>query len=63
MHHAYGMSSPTISRLSIAENIAISKGVYLTTWTINICPLVIPHKVLLNTICEKSAISKVNYNY
>ena len=29
-----------------AENIAILKGVYLTIWTINICPLTILYKAL-----------------
>ena len=38
-----------------AENIAISK-VYLTVWTINMCPLTILYKVLLNIAVGKGAI-------
>ena len=36
------------------ENIAIPKRVYLTIWTINICPLTILHKALLNIIYQIS---------
>ena len=48
MHHAFGMSSLITSRLlkcaklqETAEDIAISKGVYLTVSIMNICPLTI----------------------
>ena len=38
------------------QNSAISKGVYLTILTINICPLSILHKALLNNIGGKGYI-------
>ena len=44
-----------------ADNIAMSKGVYLTIWTINICTLTILYKALLKIIGGKGAISNINY--
>ena len=51
---AFGMSSPTTSMQLIAcktdtiERNAFLKVVYLTIWTINICPLSLLYEALLN---------------
>ena len=46
-----------------AKNIVISEGVYLTIWTINICPLTIRYNALLNIIGGKGAIANIKYYY
>ena len=56
------LEPPLYEQLS-AENIAFPKGVYLTIWTINICSLTILHKVLLDIIAGKVAISNIYYHY
>ena len=43
------------------ENIDISKGVYLTMWTINILPLTTLYETLLNIIGGKGAVPNINY--
>ena len=45
------------------ENIAISKGVKLTVWTINICPMTILYKAFENIMGGKGAILNINYHY
>ena len=44
-----------------AENIAISKQVHLTIWTIRICPLTILYEALLKIIGGKGVISNIDY--
>ena len=44
-----------------AESIAISKGVYMTIWTINIRPLTMLYNALMNIISGKDTVSYTNY--
>ena len=46
---------------SMSIYFAVLKGVHLAIWTVNICPLTILYKALLNIIGGKGAISNINY--
>ena len=48
--------------LTILDPLSL-KGVYFTIWTIDICPLTILHKALLNIIGGKGGISNIKYYY
>ena len=65
MHYAFGISSPTTSRLLMVSELKtlLNLKVNLTIQTINICSLSIIYKALLNIIGGKGVISNVNYYY